>query len=351
MSAPLRDLVVGVSPCARLVSALGKAGACGILDLAAPDGLAALALTEQWTPSGYGVRAPGTGTFTPSDLPPGVHTVLLGPDSAWKIADVTRFRTLVEVTSPDEALAASSSGAHGLVVAGSEVSASSLSSFVLFQAVLALDLGLPVWVRGGVGPRTAAAVRAVGAAGVVLDSQLALLDESDLDSLERDRLRRSDDTAVRFASRYGTVRRVVAAIADAASVVGTGLRCPSLGTALPIAQGPMTRVSDEPSFAYEVASAGGLPFLALALADAARTRSLMEETASLLGSLPWGVGVLGFANEEIRNAQLEVIRELRPAAAIIAGGRPAQARELEELGITTFLHVPSPGLLQQFLSA
>ncbi|MFS8098535.1 SDR family oxidoreductase [Lentzea alba] len=347
--APLRDLVIGVSPCARVVSALSKAGACGILDLSSADASSALALSEQWTSSGYGVRAPGTGTFTPADLPPGVHTVLLGPDSAWKIADVARYRTLVEVTSADEARLARLSNAHGLIVSGSEVSSSELSSFVLLQAVLALDLGLPVWVRGG--PRVAAAARAVGAAGVVLDSQLALLDESDLDSAAREQLRRSDEAAARFASRHGTVRRAVAAIGEAVTVVGTGLSCPSLGTPLPIAQGPMTRVSDEPGFAFEVASAGGLPFLALALADAQRTRSLMEETAARLGSLPWGVGVLGFANEEIRNAQLEVIRSLRPAAAIIAGGRPAQARELEELGITTFLHVPSPGLLQQFLSS
>lgn len=55
-----------------------------------------------------------------------------------------------------------------------------------------------------------------------------------------------------------------------------------------------------------------------------------------------GVGVLGFADEEIKAAQLEVVREIRPSHAIIAGGRPAQAAALEEVGISTFLHVPSP---------
>ena len=35
--------------------------------------------------------------------------------------------------------------------------------------------------------------------------------------------------------------------------------------------------------------------------------------------------------------------------AIIAGGRPDQARELEAQGIPTYLHVPSPGLLRMFL--
>ncbi len=35
--------------------------------------------------------------------------------------------------------------------------------------------------------------------------------------------------------------------------------------------------------------------------------------------------------------------------AIIAGGRPSQAAPLEAVGIDTFLHVPSPGLLARFL--
>ncbi|OEV30575.1 hypothetical protein AN219_10070, partial [Streptomyces nanshensis] len=39
---------------------------------------------------------------------------------------------------------------------------------------------MPVWACGGVGPRTAAAAVAGGAAGVVLDTQLALLDEAGL---------------------------------------------------------------------------------------------------------------------------------------------------------------------------
>ena len=37
------------------------------------------------------------------------------------------------------------------------------------------------------------------------------------------------------------------------------------------------------------------------------------------------------------------VRAHRPPFALIAGGRPDQARELEEEGIATYLHVPSPG--------
>ncbi|MER7188122.1 beta-ketoacyl synthase N-terminal-like domain-containing protein, partial [Streptomyces hyaluromycini] len=125
----------------------------------------------------------------------------------------------------------------------------------------------------------------------------------------------------------------------------------ALGTRLPVAQGPMTRVSDRAAFAAAVADDGALPFLALALADGTRTREMLTEAKTALDGRPWGVGVLGFAPEELRNAQLEAVRELRPSHAIVAGGRPAQAEALERAGISTFLHVPSPGLLRQFLDA
>ncbi|MEV5874880.1 SDR family NAD(P)-dependent oxidoreductase [Streptomyces sp. NPDC052101] len=113
----------------------------------------------------------------------------------------------------------------------------------------------------------------------------------------------------------------------------------------------MTRVSDQAGFASAVAGDGALPFLALALADGERTRALLTEARAVLDGRPWGVGVLGFAPEDIRNAQLDAVRELKPTHAIVAGGRPAQAETLERAGIRTFLHVPSPGLLRQFLDA
>jgi len=80
-----------------------------------------------------------------------------------------------------------------------------------------------------------------------------------------------------------------------------------------------------------VADAGGLPFIALALSTVEQTRSVLERTSAELGDRPWGVGVLGFAPEETRSAQLDVIREIRPSCAIIAGGRPSQARALEDV--------------------
>ncbi|WP_307875325.1 SDR family oxidoreductase [Frankia nepalensis] len=168
-----------------------------------------------------------------------------------------------------------------------------------------------------------------------------------------------------FATRFGTTARVVRAVrgalADAAdpgalaaaeSVLGDGSPlCASWGTTRPVAQGPMTRVSDQSGFARRVAEDGALPFLALALATEQQSRQLLLETRDLLGQRPWGVGLLGFAPEEVRAAQLAVVREIRPSCVIVAGGRPSQAADLEKIGIPTFLHVPSPTLLRQFLDA
>ncbi len=123
----------------------------------------------------------------------------------------------------------------------------------------------------------------------------------------------------------------------------------SHGTQYPILQGPMTRVSDTAAFANAVAIGGAVPFLALALLRKAETEHLLNETQTKLGSKPWGVGILGFVPAEIRAEQLQAIRQSKPPFAIIAGGRPDQAKELESQGIPTYLHVPSPGLLKMFL--
>ncbi|HEY6361241.1 MAG TPA: SDR family NAD(P)-dependent oxidoreductase [Vicinamibacterales bacterium] len=123
----------------------------------------------------------------------------------------------------------------------------------------------------------------------------------------------------------------------------------SHGTTYPILQGPMTRVSDTPEFADAVSAGGALPFLALALMRGPQVRVLLEQTRDRLGDRPWGVGILGFVPPELRQEQLEVVHDIKPAFALIAGGRPDQAASLEHEGIVTYLHVPSPGLLRAFL--
>ncbi|WP_405951241.1 SDR family oxidoreductase [Streptomyces prunicolor] len=418
------EMIIGITPFhepdARLAAAVSRAGGLGVLDLGMGDRRAreALARIRRWSPGPFGVRVGPHCRIGPADLTAGggatPHTVVLAPDAAWQIGEVAaEHRVLVEVTDPDQALAAVRAGAHGLIARGAESGGrvGELSTFVLLQRLLAEPgVDLPVWACGGIGPRTAAAAVAGGAAGVVLDSQLALLAESGLpetaaaalrsmDGSEttlvaghRVLLRRGPDApqvpadrvsellgardprtqllpvgqdgflAARFAERWGdagrTVRELTAAVRESVRDEGPAdaLRAGSpmsrtLGTQLPIAQGPMTRVSDQAEFAAAVAEGGALPFVALALSSGEQSRTVLAETRAAVGDRPWGVGVLGFAPEEMRNAQLEAVRELGPTHAIIAGGRPSQAEALERAGISTFLHVPSPGLLRQFLDA
>ncbi|MFE5158300.1 SDR family NAD(P)-dependent oxidoreductase [Streptomyces sp. NPDC056697] len=416
------DLVIGITPFgepdARLAAAVSRAGGLGVLDLGT-TGREALQAWEdigEWVADGwYGVRVAAGCRLTPADLPdapatggpeggaPGPHTVVLGVDSPWPVEAVSdRCRVLAEVTDLDEALEAVRAGAHGLIARGSESGGriGALGTFVLLQRLLADPrMPLPVWVCGGIGPHTAAASVLGGAAGVVLDTQLALLAESGLPEDRAAAIRSMDGSettvldghrvlrrrgratqhiqpnltvgqdgflAARFAERWRDVGRTVRGITDAireaaheavrngsaVSALRPGAPLSTrLGTRLPIAQGPMTRVSDQGAFASAVAAGGALPFIALALAGREQARTMLEEAAAALDGRPWGVGVLGFAPEEVRNAQLEAVREIRPSHAIIAGGRPSQAKALERDGIATYLHVPSPGLLRQFLQA
>ncbi|WUL81088.1 SDR family oxidoreductase [Streptomyces sp. NBC_00343] len=417
-------MIIGITPFhepdARLAAAVSRAGGLGVLDLGMGDRRSreALARIRRWSPGPFGVRVGPHCRIGPGDLTTGggatPHTVVLAADAAWQVGEVVaEHRVLVEVTDPDQALAAVRAGAHGLIARGAESGGrvGELSTFVLLQRLLAEPgVDVPVWACGGIGPRTAVAAVAGGAAGVVLDSQLALLAESvlpeaaaaalrSMDGSEttlvaghRVLLRRGPDAprvsadrvsellgardprtrllpvgqdgflAARFAERWGdtgrTVRELTSVIRESVrdEHPADALRAGSpmsrtLGTRLPVAQGPMTRVSDQAEFAAAVAEGGALPFVALALSSGEQSRAVLAETRAAVGDRPWGVGVLGFAPEEMRDAQLEAVRELRPTHAIIAGGRPSQAEALERAGIATFLHVPSPGLLRQFLDA
>jgi acyl transferase domain-containing protein/NAD(P)H-dependent flavin oxidoreductase YrpB (nitropropane dioxygenase family) len=123
----------------------------------------------------------------------------------------------------------------------------------------------------------------------------------------------------------------------------------SHGTKFPLVQGAMTRVSDNADFARKVAEGGSLPFLALSLMRKAEIDKLLADTQQQLGSMAWGVGILGFVPAQLRAEQLEVIHKYKPPFALIAGGRPDQAKALDDVGIKSYLHVPSPILLKSFV--
>jgi acyl transferase domain-containing protein/NAD(P)H-dependent flavin oxidoreductase YrpB (nitropropane dioxygenase family)/NAD(P)-dependent dehydrogenase (short-subunit alcohol dehydrogenase family) len=395
-----RDLVVGITPFgepnADLVVAIERAGGLGVLDLGPDDTAARTALDRVRARWGrpFGVRITAATGLRPADLPADVDTVITGPDvsrTAWRGA---AGRLLAEVTSPQEAHEAIRCGVHGLIARGSEAGGrvGELSTFVLVQRLIP-EVDVPVWGMGGIGPHTAAGLVAGGARGVVIDAQLALtaeaglpgevaaaiaaMDGSETAVIDRHRVYvRPDLPAIRpapdrfgardlhaqllpvgqdggfaapLAARFKTAGGVVQAIRSAITTqIELAAEIRPLASSAPV-QGPMTRVSDRAEFAAAVAAAGGLPFLALALMSGEQTRTLLARTAELLGDRPWGVGILGFAPPEVREAQLAAIGEAQPPCALIAGGRPAQAVALQDAGIETFLHVPSPGLLDRFV--
>ena len=340
------------------------------------------------------------------NLPPHVGWIILAHATSAQVViqipllHALNVRVLVEVINTETARAAEIAGADGLIAKGNESGGwvSEDTAFILLQR-LRLTVSRPVWVQGGIGPHTLTAAYIGGAAGVILDSPLALLAESPLPSPLKARIEQMDGTETQcrqiegqrltrvlvprggsvetqetpllalgqdacfahlLAERYGTVARALRGLrASLGSHLRSSLSLESLGkdsgwalahqTHYPIAQGPMTRVSDSPEFADVVATAGGLPFLALGVQRGTEVDALLSATRHRLGERSWGVGLLGFIKAPLHDEQLTVVRRHRPRYALIAGGQPEQARLLEQEGIHTYLHVPTPGLLRLFI--
>ena len=348
----------------------------------------------------------------PTDLalPANVDFLIVDGDGSALPTSWRKAPWIAQVVSINEAQRAIAFGASGLIAKGQESGGrvGDESSFVLLQRLVELTAGrVPVWCQGGIGLHTAAAAFAGGAFGVVLDAQLSAYPESGIDGAIKQQVLAMDGSEARVGAGYQVYARTPAEIAALDALSADAVRaalqartllplgqdaalskllmaeCANLealvqtlrlrvdgqlhqarelrpldenaawarshGTRYPIAQGPMTRVSDTAEFAVAVAEDGGLPFLALSLMNASASRALLEATRDQIGDMPWGVGVLGFAAPEILDPQLALIREIKPSVLLLAGGRPSQARPFIEAGIPTYLHVPSPGLLDLFL--
>ncbi len=399
---------------------------------------------NQVLPQGFGVKlsgaTPGLIARLSSRLPSNLKTVVFtcsDPKELGHGAQALREKSvsiLLEARCLEHAQIAAALGFSGVIAKGHEAGGrvANETTFVLLQR-FKTEVQLPVWVQGGIGLHTAAACVVGGAAGLVLDSQLALTRESCLPEPIKAKIASMDGsetvclgeqlgeayrmyfrpghTAVKalgeietrlavddrqaeevleswreaiveragweseqkvlmlgqdaafaasLAQRFRTVAGVLQAMRDAVRthcenaerlrpLDENSAMARSHGTRYPILQGPMTRVSDVPEFAGRVAEEGALPFLALALMRGPEVEALLAETQIRLRNLPWGVGILGFVPAELREEQMEVVRKYRPPFALIAGGRPDQARTLESNGIISYLHVPSPGLLQMFV--
>ncbi len=422
-----------------LAIAAARAGHTGVLNLELGPDLgceAALDKLAEMTDGGWGVchqDAEAAARIVGSYGARGLSLVLLPAEVAFAKSELVLAMRAAGVQVLFEALEwdprlCGALAADGIVLKGHEAGGrvGEATAFILLQQAIAAGPSGPVYVRGGVGLISVAAMRAGGAAGVVLDDQLLMLRESAMADrlsaglkrftgaetvlieesaggaqwrgIERPgsksaqalrqalaRAKGSDRAAIaaaRFgwdeaagqiapigqaatfapdlAERFGNVAKVAnAMLTQSAALVAEAARSPVWAegqgvaavhkTKWPIVQGPMTRVSDTAAFAEAVSTGGGLPMLALALMRPDAVDVLLAETAKRLKGQSWGVGLLGFAPSSLIKAQVEVSLRHGPSFALIAGGRPDQARALEADGIPSYLHVPSPRLLKMFL--
>lgn len=121
------------------------------------------------------------------------------------------------------------------------------------------------------------------------------------------------------------------------------------GTRFPIIQGPMANVSDKAAFARVVLENGALPFLAMGSLPPHLSEAMLSNETD--GLTRFGAGLIGIeAMNQGLPAHLEQVRRHRVPFALIAGGRPAQVRDLEADGIPTYLHTPSLAMLENAIA-
>ena len=317
-----------------------------------------------------------------------------------------------QVRTEKEAQKALATKPTTLILKGSEGAGGSgeETSFILFQKLVheCEAAGVKLYIQGGVGVHSSAAYLALGATGVIFDSQLALFPECSLPKNRKQMLSKLSGSEIRqcegyhyfafpdakgpkefsslsdlypqleeddsgilalgqdvilsidYVNEHRRLKNFIRALHKAKkshlkqakmadAFASDASMAKDMQTTYPIIQGPMARVSDVPEFINNVADAGALPFLALSMMQGEAATRVMTETKVLLGDKPWGVGILGFAYPKLLEEQTKLILEQQPPYVLIAGGRPIQGRTFEQAGIKALIHVPSPGLLDMFL--
>lgn len=328
-----------------------------------------------------------------------------------EITKATKHAEIVwQVKSIEEAEAALTTKVKTLILKGCESAGlcGESSVFIMFQklAGLCTKAGVALFVQGGVGVHTASAYMALGATGVVLDSQVALLPEcslapeykailgrlsgnelrdcegykyyiplgsatgnladlktlyAQLSSLENDIFPLGQDIVLAsdLADEYKKLKNVVRAIVRALpshvkqarisdAFAQDGRASEALGTTYPIIQGPMARISDTPDFLNSVAEGGALPCLAMSDMIGDVAKDVLSRTAKIMDGKPWCAGIMGFLPAQILTEQTKLILETKPSHLLIAGGRPGQEKVFEQAGIKVLMHAPTPGLFDTF---
>jgi acyl transferase domain-containing protein/NAD(P)H-dependent flavin oxidoreductase YrpB (nitropropane dioxygenase family)/NAD(P)-dependent dehydrogenase (short-subunit alcohol dehydrogenase family)/acyl carrier protein len=321
---------------------------------------------------------------------------------------------LYQVHALDEAKKAIEENVSHLVIKGGEGAGkvAQESSFVLFQGIMesCRKTGIKLFIQGGAGIHTSAAYLALGAQGIIFDSQIVTFSEcsapkeikelcfklngneiAEIDNfkvlirknsptlpknpgfndlrpflsgfdLSSNYLPMGQDVALAsdLYRQYKKLKNLVYAFYEALhshiiqakkiNIIGAGSPlAKELGIKYPITQGPMARVSDVPEFIKEVADAGALPFLALSVMEGQVLQDTIKKTSDLMGDLSWGISLLGFVQPEMFQEQARVIVETKPEVVLISGGYSTLVKQFENAGIKTFIHVPSAALFEQYV--
>ncbi len=194
-------------PDPSLAIAASRAGGLGILDLEYTRDIKvsvrAIRKMAAFAKSACGVKLNGDHdafiTAIKPRLTEGINWVVLTPGKPSILKKFIKAlhhrnkQVILEVTSLDQARLGQRLGVDGLLAKGNEAAGFiyEKTSFILLQQIVP-KIPLPIWIQGGIGLHTAAACYAAGAAGIVLDSQLALTRESPLPEHVKKQMRRMD---------------------------------------------------------------------------------------------------------------------------------------------------------------
>ena len=131
----------------------------------------------------------------PADLPECVIVGYHNPDSLIKRKDVNAEILMMEIYEPGLETVLKEINPHGIILKGREAGgrASSASSFMLSQ-YYAQKSDVPYFVHGGVGFHTAPGFFAAGAAGLVVDAQLYLAQDSPVSPSFKEALGKMEET-------------------------------------------------------------------------------------------------------------------------------------------------------------
>ncbi|MBD3192858.1 MAG: SDR family NAD(P)-dependent oxidoreductase [Candidatus Heimdallarchaeota archaeon] len=179
----------------ELIIKAAEVGALGLVDLEFLAITEIKELMDKLAKKGlpFGIRVnPASETLTSfmtEELPEGLKVIVFTSKQTlpedmrkemYKFVHSVNLQVAQEVCTEQEAQESFSAGVDAVIPRGYEGGGrvSNQSTFVLFQQCIRHANGTAVIPKGGIGPRTAAALFAGGAAGVVLDTQVYTLPES-----------------------------------------------------------------------------------------------------------------------------------------------------------------------------